>query len=213
MLVQCRWNHSQYNYIYIYVYTQIGLSSPFSSYTPSHTGHTALSDVCEAFCLELLVVCFLCFALAFFAAFCCFSSSLFFLCFSWRFHLFFFLCFSDLLCLPLLKESRHLFTREVAVQLTFLWLSSLPVAVLESSVHLSVADHCCMMEGCMLTYRHDLEQGWGSVTFCLLYQLGAGMPSSTLPMLYRGHFPELGTFHYPSKGLYPNLLPWRIDIH
>ena len=106
--------------IYIYVYTQIGLSSPSSSYTPSHTGHTALSDVCEAFCLELLVVCFLCFALAFFAAFCCFSSSLFFLCFSCRFHLFFFLCFSDLLCLPILKESRHLFTREVAVQLTFL---------------------------------------------------------------------------------------------
>ena len=70
--MQCRWNHSSHPMHS----TQLELLTPSSLYTTSHIGHTVLSDVVAAFCWELLVVCFLCFALAFFAAFCCLSSSL-----------------------------------------------------------------------------------------------------------------------------------------
>ena len=69
ILVQCR-NHSSHPMHA----THIWLLSPSSSHSPLHTGRTVLSDMCAAFCSEILVVCFLCFALAFFAAFCCFSS-------------------------------------------------------------------------------------------------------------------------------------------
>ena len=45
-LEQCKWNHS----LHPMHLTHTKLSSPSSSYTPSHTGYTVLPDVCNAFC-------------------------------------------------------------------------------------------------------------------------------------------------------------------
>ena len=106
--MQCRWNHSSHPMHSI----QIGLLSPSSSYTPSHTGHTVLSDVCAAFFLELLVVCFLCFALAFFAALCCFSSSLCFFFASLAAFLSSFSCASLIFCAFLSSRNRTISSSE-----------------------------------------------------------------------------------------------------
>ena len=82
-----------------------------------------------------------------------------FLCFSCCFSVFLFVSFSNFL-LPSFPQgiTPSLHQRGACVAVLFFCLSSLPIDVLESSVHIPVTDHFCMMEGCMSMYQHDLEQ-------------------------------------------------------